>query len=199
MNMKKLLSLVLTLVILTAISATAFAAEPIMTDEDGNVPIGGDEVTIGIEGRVEPLTLAATCNISTYLHINPNQPEGSQLVSPVITVTNDCNAPITLYAVSMKATGDAPKVVTPDKYSFDGWRQLTRAQTHASIALGLVDANGGSLNFWFADEGAQQTTSLCNIPFSGRQQLKLQAQFGRAWDGGESYKYGMTIKIGLQQ
>lgn len=199
MNMKKLISLVLTLVMLIATSTTAFAAEPVMPDENGNVPISGDEVTIGIEGHVEPLTLAATCNISTYLHIDPNQPEGSQFVSPVITVTNDCNAPITLYAVSMKAAGDAPKVVTSDKYSTDGWRQLTRAQTHAAIALGLIDENGGSLNFWFADEGAQQTTSLCDIPFGGCQQLKLQAQFGHAWDGGESYKYGMTIKIGLQQ
>lgn len=199
MKLKKLLSLILALVMLTAISSTAFAAEPIMPDANGNVPIGAGETTIGIEGRVLPITLAATCNISTYLTIDPNQPEGSQFISPTISVINDCNAPLTLYAVSMKATGNAPKVVANDKYSVEGWRQLTRAQTHASIALGLKDAGGGSLNMWFAEESAQQTISLCDIPFGGQQQLRLQAQFGRAWDGGESYKYALTVKIGLQQ
>jgi|LSQX01.3.fsa_nt_gb hypothetical protein len=197
--MKKLLSIVLAVVMLTAMTTTAFAAEPIMPDQNGNVSIGKDEITIGIEGRVEPITLAATCNISTYLSIDPNQPVGQQFISPVITVSNDCNAPITLYAVGMKATGSAPKVVAHDKYSAEGWQQLSRAQTHANIALGLKDADGGSLNMWFAEESAQQTSVLCNIPFQGQQRMKLQAQFGRAWDGGESFKYGMTLKIGLQQ
>jgi hypothetical protein len=197
--MKKLLSIILAAVMLTAMTTTAFAAEPVMPDSNGNVSIGKDEITIGIEGRVEPITLAATCNISTYLSIDPNQPEGQQFISPVITVSNDCNAPITLYAVGMKATGSAPKVVANDKYSAEGWRQLSRAQTHANIALGLKDADGGSLNMWFAEESAQQTTVLCNIPFQGQQRMKLQSQFGRAWDGGESFKYGMTVKIGLQQ
>jgi hypothetical protein len=199
MKLKKLLSLILALVMLTVMSVTALATEPVMPDENGDVPIGKDEVTIGIEGRVVPITLAATCNISTYLTIDPNQVEGSQFISPVITVTNDCNAPITLYAVSMKATGSAPKVVAHDMYSVDGWRQLTRTQTHAYIALGLIDAASGSLNMWFAEESAQQIIALCNIPFKGQQRLRLQAQFGRAWDGGESYKYAMTVKIGLQQ
>ncbi len=197
--MKKLLSIILAAVMLTAMTTTAFAAEPVMPDSNGNVSIGKDEITIGIEGRVEPITLAATCNISTYLSIDPNQPEGQQFISPVITVSNDCNAPITLYAVGMKATGSAPKVVANDKYSAEGWRQLSRAQTHANIALGLKYADGGSLNMWFAEESAQQTTVLCNIPFQGQQRMKLQSQFGCAWDGGESFKYGMTVKIGLQQ
>jgi len=199
MKLKKLLILVLALVIMTAISATAFAAEPVMPDENGNVSIGRDEVTIGIEGRVEPVTLAATCNISTYLSIDPNQPEDRQFISPVITVTNDCNAPITLYAVGMKATGLAPKVVAYDKFDVEGWKQLTRTQTHANIALGLKDADGGSLNIWFGEENTQQTVTLCNIPFGGQERMVLQALFGRAWDGGENYKYGMTVKIGLQQ
>lgn len=139
MNMKRLLSTLTAVVMLAAMSTTAFAAEPTMPDKNGNVSIGKDEVTIGIEGRVEPITLAATCNISTYLSIDPNQPESKQFVSPVITVTNDCNAPITLYAASMKATGNAPKVVASDKYSAEGWRQLNKTQTHSNIALGLLD------------------------------------------------------------
>lgn len=199
MNMKRLLSTLTAVVMLAAMSTTAFAAEPTMPDENGNVSIGKDEVTIGIEGRVEPITLAATCNINTYLSIDPNQPESKQFVSPVITVTNDCNAPITLYAASMKATGNAPKVVANDKYSAEGWRQLNRTQTHANIALGLLDEGGSDIDMWFAEEAAQQTTALCNIPFQGQQKMKLQAKFGRAWDGGESFKYGMTVKIGLQQ
>ena len=199
MKLKKLLSLVLALVMLTAMSAASLAAEPVMPDENGDVPIGKDEVTIGIIGKVEPITLAATCNISTYLSIDPNRPEGSQFISPVITVTNDCNAPITLYAVGMRATGSAPKVVAYDKYNAEGWRQLTRAQTHANIALGLKAASGSSFGMWFAEESAQQIVTLCNIPFGGAQSMLLQAQFGRAWDGGESYKYAMTVKIGLQQ
>lgn len=199
MKMKRLFSLLLALVMLTAISATALAAEPVMPDANGNVSIGKDEIIIGIEGRVQPITLAATCNISTYLHIDPNQPENTQFTSPTITVTNNCNAPLTLYAVGMRATGDAPKVVAVDKFTAEGWRQLTRVQTHANIALGLKAAAGNGFNMWFAEEGAQQTTALCNIPFGGAQSMLLQAQFGRAWDGGESYKYGMTVKIGLQQ
>ncbi len=198
-KIKKLLSLFLALVTLLGLSTTAFAAGLIMPDQNGNVAIGKDEVTIGIEGRVEPITLAATCNISTYLSIDPNQPEDKQFISPVITVTNDCNAPITLYAVGMKATGDAPKVVGQDKFSAEGWKQLSRAQTHANIALGLKSADTGSINMWFAEESAQQTAALCHIPFQGQQRMKLQAQFGRAWDGGESFKFGMTVKIGLQQ
>lgn len=199
MKMKKLLSLLLALVMLTAISATALAAAPVMPDANGNVSIGKDEITIGIEGRVEPITLAATCNISTYLHIDPNQPVNQQFTSPTITVTNDCNAPLTLYAVGMRATGDAPKVVASDKFTADGWKQLTRAQTHANIALGLKAVSGSIFSMWFAEESAQQTAALCNIPFGGAQSMLLQAQFGRAWDGGEVYKYGMTLKIGLQQ
>lgn len=199
MKLKKLLSLVLALAMLTAISSTAFAAEPIMPDENGNVPIGAGETTIGIEGRVVPVTLAATCNTSTYLTIDPNQPEGSQFISPIISVINDCNAPLTLYAVSMKATGNAPKVVANDKFNAEGWRQLTRAQTHANIALGLKAASGSGFNMWFAEESAQQVVNLCNIPFGGQQSMLLQAQFGSAWDGGESFKYALTVKIGLQQ
>lgn len=199
MNMKKLLCTLTAVVMLAAMTTTAFAAEPTMPDNNGNVSIGKDEVTIGIEGRVEPITLAATCNISTYLSINPNQPESQQFVSPVITVTNDCNAPITLYAVGMKATGNAPKVVANDKYSLEGWRQLNRTQTRGNIALGLRDAGGSAIDMWFAEEAAQQTMTLCNIPFQGEQKMTLQAKFGRAWDGGENFKYGMTVKIGLQQ
>ncbi len=198
-TMKKLLSLFLALVTLLGLSTTAFAAGPVMPDQNGNVTIGKDEITIGIEGRVKPITLAATCNISTYLSIDPNQPEDKQFVSPVITVTNDCNAPITLYAVGMKATGDAPKVVAQDKFSPEGWKQLSRVQTHANIALGLKSTDGSGINMWFAEESAHQTSALCNIPFQGQQRMKLQAQFGRAWDGGESFKFGMTVKIGLQQ
>lgn len=198
-KMKRLVSLFLALATLLALSTTAFAAGLVMPDQNGNVAIGKDEVTIGIEGRVEPITLAATCNISTYLSIDPNQAEDKQFVSPIITVRNDCNAPITLYAVGMKATGNAPKVVAHDKFSADDWRQLNKSQTHENIALGLKSAGGSSISMWFEDEGSQQTTTLCHIPFQGQQQMKLQAQFGRAWDGGESFKFGMTVKIGLQQ
>lgn len=198
-KMKKLLSLLLALVTVLGLATTAFAADLVMPDANGNVAIGQDEVTIGIEGRVLPVTLAATCNITTYLSIDPNQAENKQFTSPTITVKNDCNAPLTLYTVGMKATGNAPKVVAPDKFTAEGWRQLTRAQTHSHIALGLKAAAGNGFNMWFAEESAQQTAALCNIPVQGQQQMLLQAQFGRAWDGGESYKYGMTVKIGLQQ
>lgn len=199
MNMKKMFSAITVTVMLAAMTTAAFAAEPVMPDQNGNVSIGKEEITIGIEGRVEPITLAATCNISTYLYINPNQPENSQFVSPVITVTNDCNAPISLYAVDVKATGNAPKVVSDNKYSAESWRQLSKTQTRANIALGLLDAGGYSINMWFAEESAQQTVMLCDIPYQGLQKMKLQANFGRAWNGGESFKYGMTLKIGLQQ
>lgn len=199
MKMKKLFSLIIAAVVLAATTAIAFAADPVMPDQDGNISIGKDEITIGIEGRVEPITLAATCNISTYLSIDPNQPETGQFVSPVITVKNDCNAPITLYAVGLKATGNAPKVVANDMYTDDEWKQLNRTQTHANIALGLIDAGGSNINMWFAEESAQQTITLCSIPFQGQQKMRLQAKFGRAWDGGESFKYSMTLKIGLQQ
>lgn len=199
MRMKRLISAIVAAVMLAAMTATAFAAGPVMPDQDGNVSIGKEEITIGIEGRVESITLAATCNISTYLSIDPNQPEGRQFVSPVITVTNDCNAPITLYAVGVKATGSAPKAVNHNKYSAEGWRQLNRTQTQANIALGLLDAVGSSINMWFAEESEQETITLCNIPYQGQQRMTLQAKFGRAWDGGESFKYGMTLKIGLQQ
>jgi len=199
MKTKKLISIIAAVVMLAAISSTAFAAEPVMPDKDGNVSIGKEEVTIGVEGLVEPITLAATCNIGTYLSIDPNQPEGKQFVSPVIAVTNDCNAPITLYAVGMKATGNAPKVVDNDKYNERGWSQLNRTQTYANIALGLLDAGRGGSNMWFAEESEQQPIALCNIAYQGQQTMTLQAKFGRAWSGGESFKYGMTVKISLQQ
>lgn len=199
MKMKRLVSTLSAAIMVMAMSTAAFAAEPTMPDKNGNVSIGKEEVTVGIEGRVEPITLAATCNINTYLSIDPNQPESKQFVSPVITVTNDCNAPITLYTASLKATGNAPKVVAKDKFSAEGWRQLNRTQTHANIALGLVSEGGSNIDMWFAEEAAQQTATLCNIPFQGAQKMRLQARFGRAWDGGESFKYGMTMKIGLQQ
>lgn len=199
MNMKKMISAITMIAMLATMSANAFAANLVMPDQDGNVSIGKDEVTIGIEGRVEPITLAATCNINTYLSIDPNQPDGKQLVSPVISVTNDCNAPITLYAVDMKATGHAPKVVDNEKFSLEGWRQLNRTQTQANIALGLVDEESGRIEMWFAEESKQQPITLCNIPYQAQQKMKLQAKFGRAWEGGESFKYGMTIKVGLQQ
>lgn len=199
--MKKLISCILALTMAVSMSATAFAAEPTMPDGNGDVSLGKDEVTIGIEGRVEPITLAATVNISTYLSIDPNQPEGKQFVSPVITVTNDCNAPITLYAVDMMATGNAPLVVAQDKFTDSGWAQLTRRQTQENIALGLNDAgvDDGSVNMWFAEESAQSIEALCDIPYQGEHKMKLQSKFGRAWQGGESFKYGMTVKIGLKQ
>ena len=53
--MKKLLSIILAASMLTAMTTTAFAAEPVMPDSNGNVSIGKDEITIGIEGRVEPI------------------------------------------------------------------------------------------------------------------------------------------------
>lgn len=199
--MKKIVSIVLALAMTAAMSATAFAAEPVMPDSGGDVSVGKDEVTIGIEGRVEPITLAATVNISTYLAIDPNQPEGSQFTTPIITVQNDCNAPITLYAVDMRATGDAPRVVAQDKFTDSQWAQLTRRQTHDNIALGLTDnaVDDGSINMWFAEEAAQSTEKLCDIPYQGEHKMQLQSRFGRAWEGGESFKYGMTVKIGLKQ
>ncbi|MEG0944776.1 MAG: hypothetical protein RSF86_14205, partial [Angelakisella sp.] len=147
------------------------------------------------------ITLAATVNISTYLAIDPNQPEGSQFVTPVITVTNDCNAPITLYAVDMRATGNAPRVVAQDKFTDSQWAQLTKRQTHDNIALGLTDnaVDDGSINMWFAEEATQTTEKLCDIPYQGKHKMQLQSKFGRAWEGGESFKYGMTVKIGLKQ
>lgn len=199
--MKKLISAILAMTMTLSMTATAFAAEPVMPDGNGDVSLGKDEVTIGIEGRVEPITLAATVNISTYLSIDPNQPDGRQFVSPVITVTNDCNAPITLYAVDMMATGSAPRVVEHDKFTDSGWAQLNRRQTHENIALGLTDAGvgDGSINMWFAEETAQSIETLCDIPYQGEHKMKLQSKFGRAWQGSESFKYGMTVKIGLKQ
>lgn len=199
--MKKIVSIVLALAMTAAMSATVFATEPVNPDSNGDVSVGKDEVTIGIEGRVEPITLAATVNISTYLAIDPNQPEGSQFTTPVITVQNDCNAPITLYAVDMRATGDAPRVVEMDKFTDSQWAQLTRRQTHDNIALGLTDnaVDDGSINMWFAEESAQTTEKLCDIPYQGEHKMQLQSKFGRAWEGGESFKYGMTVKIGLKQ
>lgn len=120
-------------------------------------------------------------------------------MSPVITVKNDCNAPITLYTIGLKATGNAPKVVSNNKYTDDEWKQLNRTRTHANIALGLQDSGGAEINMWFADESAQEVVTLCDIPYQGHQKMKLHSKFGRAWDGGESYKYSMTLKIGLQQ
>lgn len=103
--MKKILSILAAATVFAAATVAAFAADPVTPDRDGVISIGKDEVTIGIEGRVEPVTLAATCTINTYLSIDPNQPDGSQFVSPAIAVKNDCNAPITLYTTGMKATG----------------------------------------------------------------------------------------------
>ena len=71
MNKKSLLSILTAVVLLATMTITAFAVEPTMPDHNGNVSIGKEEIIIGIEGRVEPITLAAPATSAPIFPLIP--------------------------------------------------------------------------------------------------------------------------------
>lgn len=148
-----------------------------------------------IYGVVDATVISAEVTLSNYFHIAPNAPESERFVSPDISIKNTCNAPLAFQAVSMKATGTAPKVVAPD--TFENWSVLGSQETKANIALGFTGVPDG--DFWFADEDEQQPVSLCTLGTQESCAFNLESMFGLSWPESQNFKYDLVVSLGLVQ
>jgi hypothetical protein len=198
--MKKLVSFILVLVALCCITVPAFAEPPdvlpLPTAYDPQ-PIDNDLPTVSLYGTVEASILSAEVTLSTYFTIDPNVALDSRFVSPSLTIKNTSTMPIEVSALSMKATGIAPKVVAVDKYSQEEWDTLGTADTHANIAIGLTGAEAG--DFWFAEEEAQEDTPVAGLDSQESAALGMQCKHGLSWAEAENFKYEMVFELAIKQ
>lgn len=198
--MKKLVSVVLALTILCCLTVPALADPldelPLPTAYPAQ-PVGGVPSMVRVYGTVEPSILSAEVTLSSYFLIDPNAAQDSRFVSPNLAVKNTSTMPIEVSALSMKATGDAPKVVTVDKFSQAEWDKLGTADTHANIALGLTGGKSGS--FWFGAENSQTGTAVAGLDSQGSISLGLQCKHGLSWACAENFKYEMVFELAVKQ
>lgn len=198
--MKKLASFVVALIVLCCMAAPALADSkddlPLPTTYPAQ-PIDGDPSTVSLYGTVEPSILSAEVTLSTYFLIDPNAEPDSRFVSPNLAVKNTSTMPIVVSAVSMKATGTAPKVVNNAKYTQDQWDKLGTADTHSFIALGLTGGKSG--DFWFGAEDSQVKTPVAGLDSKESITLGLQCRHGLSWAQAENFKYEMVFELAIKQ
>lgn len=198
--MKKLVSILLALVMLCCITVPALADSqedlPLPTAYPAQ-PVDGDPSTVSLYGTVEPSILSAEVTLSSYFLIDPNAALDSRFISPDLTVKNTSTMPIDVSAVSMKATGTAPKVVEQDKYTQDQWDKLGTADTHANIALGLTGGEAG--DFWFTAEDSQAKNPVAELDSQENIALGLQCKHGLSWAEAENFKYEMVFELSIKQ
>ncbi len=197
--MKKLISLALAIVALCCFSAPAFADQPVdlpLPTAYAPQPVDDDQSTVSLYGMVEPSILSAEVTLSTYFTIDPNAAPGSRFVSPSMSIKNTSTMPIEVSALSMKATGDAPKVVAFDKYTLAQWDTLGTADTHANIALGLTGVEAG--DFWFAAEATQVESPVTGLDSQESTALGLQCRHGLSWAEVENFKYELVFELAIK-
>ena len=197
--MKKLISIVLALVALCCFATPAFADPPAdlpLPTIYAPQPVDDDQSTVSLYGTVEPSILSAEVTLSTYFAIDPNAAADSRFVSPSMTIKNTSTMPIEVSALSMKATGEAPKVVPFDKYTQAQWDTLGTADTHANIALGLTGVEAG--DFWFEAEAIQDETPVAGLDSQESTELGLQCRHGLSWAEAENFKYEMVFELAIK-
>jgi opacity protein-like surface antigen len=200
-NMKKklktIVSLVVALVALMSCSLVALADDPVLPDYPDTTTVDDENQTVPVYGTVDASIVSAEVTLSSCFHIDPNAAEGERFVSPDMTIENTSTMPIFVDAVSLKATGDAPKVVADDKYSDEEWSKLGIADTAANIALGLTGAPTAG-DFFFAAEDEQDAVRLNEKLIQGESDvLGLQAKFGLSWPAARTFKYELVFAIGI--
>lgn len=153
----------------------------------------GDSV-FSILGSAEPSIVSAEVTLSTCFVINPNAEDiRSRFISPTISIRNMSTMPVGISILSCKATGSAPKIVSPDTYSQDEWSKLGFVGSMKYISLGLSGSKSGS--FWFGDEASQQEQSIGVFSAGEEADYLLQARFGLAWKEPENLKYDLIFEI----
>lgn len=185
---------------LVGTSVVALADDPAvlpLPDYPNVTVVDADNQVVPVYGTVDASIVSAEVTLSSYFHIDPNAAEGARFTSPEMTIKNTSTMPIYVDAVSLKATGDAPKVVAHDKYTDEEWSKLGIADTAANIALGLTGAPTAG-DFFFAAEDEQAPIRLDEKLIQGdTDSLGLQAKFGLSWPQAENFKYELTFAIGI--
>lgn len=148
-----------------------------------------------IYGTVDPAILSAEVTLSTFFHIDPNAPEGERFTSPEMTIRNTATMPISVSAVSFKATGEAPRVVPPTRFTDTEWSELGLADTKTNIALGFTGAKTG--DFFFDAEDEQDARTLGVLESEETMSMGLQSKFGLTWDKPYVFKYESVFSLAL--
>ena len=167
----------------SAATGPSFPVNDIVSDENG---------VVSICGAVESSMVSAEVAFNACFVINPNAVgAGARFISPLIRIRNTSPVPVEIHILSCRATGTAPKIVSPDAYTLEQWLKLGSADSKQVIALGLKNDNGG--NFWFGNEEQQ----LGTFSPGEASDFVMQARFGLAWEEQENFKYEMVFEVRL--
>jgi hypothetical protein len=107
--------------------------------------------TTKVIGTFEATTLEVSIPaVSTFLY-NPNTEE---MTAQNMNMLSKTNAPVYMTMKGIEVSPEStwiPNLVAPDKYTVEGWKNLTKAETQGNVALGL-----------FANDDADYLTGILN-------------------------------------
>ncbi|PLS19379.1 hypothetical protein CVD28_02895 [Bacillus sp. M6-12] len=100
--------------------------------------VTGDDFTTKVIGTFEATTLDVVIPVTSSFIYNPNT---NRIDAQEFTIFNQTNAPVYATMKSIAISPEStwkPSLVAPTAYSAEQWNNLTKEQTQAEVALGIV-------------------------------------------------------------
>lgn len=154
---------------------------------------------IPIDGSVKPVTLDAIATITGSLVINPNLPEGEQFISPELSFTNRGSAPLICSPMEiLNPYSTNLKIVSPDTFTDEEWKNLSAKDTEENMAFGLSYTNdeGEPGEYWFLKDSPK---ALFTIPGNETGSVQLIGKHGLAWLKAKSFQVRCYMRVDVKQ
>lgn len=194
-SIKKILASMLAIVLISAFSVTAFAAD---TTDTGTGTVNG---TVTINGSISSLTISVTHPLTVAYVIDPNNGTSGAFVAPDIAVKNNTKVPVNVTVNSLTATSGGTITFTDVLPTAKTWASLNAADTKKFIALGIKikDSTGWSTGYTTTTKYAADATPTMfgTLPSSATGTFTLNASYGLAFDGAYTANHSLVFMFQL--
>jgi len=194
-SIKKIITGILTVVILVVFGINAFAAN---TTNTGTGTVTGN---VAVNGTISPLTISVTHPLTVAYAIDPNNGVGGTFTAPDITVQNITKAPINVTINSLTATSGGTLTFTDVLPGAKTWPNLNLADSKKYLALGILIKNSTGWSTGYTtttmNSAGGTATMFGVLPATASGVFTLTANFGLAFDSAYTANHNLVFMFQL--